>query len=249
MEFPDLSLGNEFKIKESPEMTNEFGKTLQHMIEHNNLRISLLEQRNGRFREMLSEQSIVMGSDQYSKYHPISTTSLIFNMNAIELKSRPNTADSNKSISSDMTYILGRNQTSRPVSAVSVRLLRPASGRNLIDKAAERPIFTKLSQSQSNLEIEEGPNTKYPPTRFPFLSPHNPLAVYDSALLEDSKPLGVKMRPVSSAKSSSSLQALNAATAPRSCLKGSRPSTAKTRPTSAVTFKWSDDVRKIPERI
>jgi hypothetical protein len=179
MEFPDLSLGSDFKIS-SPPNTSEFTNILHHMIEHNNLRISLLEQRNTRFRDILLNQARQNGHEKYSNYHPISSTTVIFNMNAIDFKSRPTTADSSNSsttMNNMTTYIFGKNAQSRPVSAMSIRLLRPASGKNLIEKAIQKPIFAKVVNQGKCLQIDEGPKTKFPPTRFPFLNPANPLSL------------------------------------------------------------------------
>lgn len=235
MEFPDLSLGSEFQLTHSPN-TPEFTSTLHHMVEHNNLRISLLEQRNKRFRDVLLNQAKDLGSEQYSNYHPISSTTVIFNMNAIDFKSRPTSAESSKTLAAGIpplstTYILGNGKRSRPVSAVSIRLLRPSSSKKMVYQAAENPIFSRLLQQNNSgerIRIDEGPRTKFPPTRFPFLNTSNPLSIYDSSLMEDAPaPLGLsqesKPKP------------------PRSALKGSRPTTAKSRPNSAVTFKWATE--------
>jgi hypothetical protein len=199
------------------------------MIEHNNLRISLLEQRNKRFREILIDHVTKYGNPLYSKYHPVSSSTVIFNKNAITPSpSRPSTANSTSPPTAEMTYIIGTKGKSRAISALSVRLLRPASGKSKVDQALQLPIFSKLNPDSKSIDIEEGPKTKYPPTRFPFLAPNDPLGIYDSALLEISPPpIGV----------SSGIK--NQDRVLRSSLKGSRPSTAAKRPSSAVSFQWS----------
>ena len=153
------------------------------------------------------------GNDLYARYRPLSSKSAIFNAEAIEWRARPTTAESTRTIS-ETTYIIGNSSRSRPVSAVSVRLLRPSTARNMVEKAIEKPIFSKVN-TEGAIDITEGSKTKYPPSKFPFLVGADPLDQFDGTLMEDGSPFPR-----------------------RSSLKGSRPTTAKTRPGSAVSFRW-----------
>ncbi|KAJ3274365.1 hypothetical protein HDV01_002969 [Terramyces sp. JEL0728] len=216
MQFPDLSLGEDFNLDGNyqlildPPLSKSFMDTLYNMIEHNNLRISLLEQRNRRYRDILMKQAITDGHKAYRKYRPLSSSTLVFNISAIE-RSRPATADSSKTQTQETTYIIGSNTKSRPVSASSVKILRPGSA--VSDKSF---IYSSLKDGQ--LDIKEiDPTTTFPPplTKFPFLNNRfDPLSTYDGVVLEEFEESVPKAAP-------------------------RRPISARTRPPSGAVYQWN----------
>ncbi|KAJ3315053.1 hypothetical protein HDV04_004853 [Boothiomyces sp. JEL0838] len=154
MQFPDLSLGNDFNLN-----------------------------------------AITDGYKDYTKYKPLASSTLVFNIAAIE-RSRPTTADSSKTQIQE-TYIIGSTSKSRPVSASSVRLLRPGS-------AVSEKSFKYGALKDGQIDIKEiDPTTTFPPplTKFPFLNNRlDPLSAYDGVVLEEfeeSVPKPVPRRPIS----------------------------------------------------
>jgi hypothetical protein len=131
--------------------------------------------------------AIVEGYEDYRSYRPLSANCVVFNVEAVK-RSRPQTAESTRTLASTPeTYILGNPTKSRPVSAATVRLLRPVKQDTPIDKLIEKP-FIYSSVQEKEVNIQEGYSSNYPPSRFPFLNPKDPLAVYDGALLEQVRP-------------------------------------------------------------
>jgi hypothetical protein len=177
-----------YSILLDPPLDNQFMETLHHMIEHNNLRISLLEQRNNKFRDILLHQGIgaltianVDGHADYRNYRPLSAKCVVFNLEAVKI-SRPPTAESTRTFTPE-TYIIGHPTNSRPVSAASVRLLRPTKKDLPVDQLIQKPfIYSTVNKKQ--VTIQEGYSPNYPPSRFPFLNSSDPLAKYDGTLLE-----------------------------------------------------------------
>ncbi|KAJ3323417.1 hypothetical protein HDV06_001937 [Boothiomyces sp. JEL0866] len=169
MQFPDLSLGNDFNLN-----------------------------------------AITDGHKDYTKYRPIASSTLVFNISAIE-RSRPTTADSSKTQIQETTYIIGSSNKSRPVSASNVRILCPGSA--ISDKS-----FKYGSLKDGQIDIKEiDPTTTFPPplTKFPFLNNRlDPLSAFDGVVLEDfeeSVPKPVPRRPIS----------------------------ASTRPPSGALYRWN----------
>ncbi|OAJ37343.1 hypothetical protein BDEG_21376 [Batrachochytrium dendrobatidis JEL423] len=104
------------------ELSNETNSLLRHMIESNNLRIMLLEKKNEEYRRIQLKQVSTQGEECWQIYHPTSLDSILFDRASV---SRPQSTASQPK--SNTTYIIGSQNSTRPVSASSVVLLRPKS--------------------------------------------------------------------------------------------------------------------------
>ncbi|KAI8905954.1 hypothetical protein EDD86DRAFT_211189 [Gorgonomyces haynaldii] len=119
MRFPDLSFGLDIDLKQLG-LDNPTAKKLYEMTEHNNLRISLLEQRNNLYRELTLKQTASLDRAlDYSLYHPVNQTTHVFNKYSVG-KPRPESATPDLNVE---TYIIGSVERTSHVNANSVRFV------------------------------------------------------------------------------------------------------------------------------
>jgi hypothetical protein len=129
--------------------------------------------------------------EDYRNYNPLTQAYCVFNRNAIGNSrpttggTRPNTGDSTRT--KVETYIIGTKSASRPVSAASIRLLRPINPETQMEKILQGPL-TYSKVKGGHIEIQEDFKTKYPPRKFPMINTMDPLNQYDGVLMEHDRP-------------------------------------------------------------
>ena len=142
----------------------------------------MLEQRNNRYRELLLDQASTQGYDAYTKYHPISAITPLFNIKAIEgyeksmneKEVRPDTG------ATTVNYVIGG------VNNEIKRVSRPVTVKG-------KPVLSKVNGEIEFDFIDDAVDTSYPP-KFPLVTPNGSRKI-KSSRSTPKKPLTAKARP------------------------------------------------------